>query len=338
MSAAEFRSPKSASRLAILSAVFSLALSLILLTAKFWVYRQTSSQAVLSDAWESTINVLTAVLALVVVFYSDKPADREHPYGHGKLEYFSAAIEGGLIAFAAIWIVFQAVYTFWQGHQARALTLGALVLLATAILNLAAGLAILRVGRRHHSLALVASGHHLISDFWTSTAVVLGLGIAEGFKILWLDSVLAALVGVHLALTGYRLVRFSAGGLLDEEDPEVLRKLHAAIRENIPPGIIQIHHTRVIRAGRYHHIDTHAVVPEFWTVAQAHAELSNFERRVIGAYPQDGELHVHMDPCRRAYCRACEYEPCPVRAQKFEGRTEFTIDELTDPDEPPHFR
>jgi cation diffusion facilitator family transporter len=316
----------------------SLGGSVVLLSLKFWAYELTGSQAIFSDAMESIVNVIAAALALVVLAAAVKPADKEHPYGHGKLEFFSAAFEGGLIAFASVLICVEAVQALLTGEALNALGLGVAITLGTGIANALLGWFLMKVGKRHGSAALEASGHHVMSDFLTSAGVAIGLGLVYFTGYDWIDPLVALLMGLLLALTGFRLVRRSVGGLLDEEDREILEQLLELVRLHRPIGIIQLHHVRVIRSGRYHHIDAHAVIPEYWDVAEAHSRTEGFEAELMKHYPNPGELHLHVDPCRKAYCRHCDMVDCPVRRMPFEELRPVSIDELTHPEEPEQFK
>ena len=319
------------------AAYISLSLSLLLLILKFWAYHVTKSQAVFSDAMESIVNVVSAFLGIVVVIVAARPADQDHPYGHGKVEFFSAAFEGGLIAFAAILICAQAVQALWQGVELHELDFGILMILAAGVANLILGLYLLWVSKKHKSITLHASSQHVISDFWTSLAVVAGLIVVKFTKLSWLDPLVALIMGVNLAWTGFMLVRRSIGGLLDAEDKEILKNLLVIIEKHRPEGIIQVHHCRVMRSGNYHHIDAHVVIPEFWNIAEAHDQTYLFEEELMKDYPYGGELHLHADPCRRAYCQACEVKECPVRKEQFITRRQLSIEELTNPEEPKEF-
>ncbi len=320
------------------SSYLSFVISLILMAVKFWGYHLTSSEAIFSDATESIVNVIAAALAIVVILIASKPADQDHPYGHGKVEFFSAAFEGGLITLAALLICVLSIRSFLTGPVLTDLGLGLLIIIATGLANLCLGLYLYRVGKKHHSIAIMASGKHVMSDFITSAGVAVGLLAVKftGFK--WIDPACALIVGLFLVRTGLKLVRQSVGGLLDEEDRDILKDLLEVLKRDQPEGIIQVHHCRVMRSGNYHHIDAHAVVPEFWDVAEAHAQMDAFAAQVIRSYPYEGELHLHMDPCRRAYCRFCDVQNCPIRQQPFEAKRQLSIDELTSPEEPDGFR
>jgi divalent metal cation (Fe/Co/Zn/Cd) transporter len=139
---------------------------------------------------------------------------------------------------------------------------------------------------------------------------------------------MAIIVGTNLAWTGWKLVRYAAGGLLDEEDTELLRKLLRAMNVELMPGIIRVHNLRAIRSGRFSHVDAHLVVPEFWPVKRAHDAAQAFEKHVIGIADVSGEILFHLDPCRQAYCSHCDLPDCPIRLEPFDGRPSLTIDEV----------
>ena len=319
-------------RVRLTAGVVSLVVGSVLLAAKYLAYELTGSTAILSDAMESIVNVVAAIFALGGLVFAGRPADRSHPYGHGKIEFFSAAFEGGLIAFAAVMIVYQAGVSLLHGVAVRQLDLGVAIIAAAGLANLALSAFLIRAGRRSNSLTLVADGQHVLSDFWTSLGVVVGLLLVRTTGVLWLDPLVAAIVGVNLAWTGTRLVRHAAGGLLDEEDTVLLNKLLDALNASMAPGIIRVHNLRAIRSGRFSHIDAHLVVPEFWSVEAAHDAADAFERQVITSCGIEGEIVFHTDPCRRLYCARCDISACPIRVEAFRSRPALTAEEIVQPD------
>lgn len=316
----------------------ALLASCLISGVKLWGWQITNSQAVYSDFLESIVNIVAGVLAILVIRYSSKPADRGHPYGHGKIEYFSAAFEGGLIAFAAVMIFFEAIPALLADRPLNSLGLGAAIVVVCGLGNMILGKILQTVGRRVGSPALIANGQHIFSDFVTSAGVAIGLVLAYLTGLNWLDPLVAMVVGIHLGWTGLKVVRRSVAGLLDEEDKEIIEAFANHLKTVDFGGVIQIHHTRIVRAGRFHHIDAHAVVPEFWDIAIAHDRTEAFEARLMDKYPQPGELHLHVDPCRRVYCRECDAADCPIRARPHVARLEPTLDSLTSPEEPEEFR
>jgi len=321
-------------RVRLRAALLSLVVATLILAAKYQAYRMTGSTAVLSDALESIVNVLAAVFALGGLIFAGRPADRNHPYGHGKIEFFSAAFEGGLIAFASILIVYEAVRSLVSGPDVRQIGAGLLIVLGTGLVNLALGTYLVRTGRRYLSLTLVADGQHVLADVWTSAGVIVGLGLVQLTGRAWLDPLVALLVALWLMLTGFRLVRHAAGGLLDEEDPLLLKRVLDALQKYVGGGVIRVHHLRAIRSGRFQHVEAHLVVPEFWSVERAHDLSEDVAARVIRDLGAEGEMVFHTDPCHRVYCVTCDLEDCPIRREPFLKLTPLTLEEVVQPDMP----
>lgn len=308
------------------AARISFVLSLVILAIKFGAYQLTHSTAVLSDAVESIVNVLAAFVALFILKVVAEPADKEHPYGHGKMEYFSSAFEGGLITFAALAIAVEGVKALIEGQTLHQLDLGVLVMAIAGVLNLALGLHLKNVGKKYHSEALKASGTHVMSDVWTTVAVIVGLGLVYLTQLQWIDAVVALLVAGQLGYSGIQIVHQSLQGLMDQQDPEILKDLVAAFNKNRKSWVIDIHQLKMIRSGRFHHIDAHLVVPEYYQVAQVHEDCEVFESQVVASYPFDGEIAFHLDPCGQKYCRHCEMKDCLIRLEEFKEKHVLTID------------
>lgn len=320
-----------------LAALLTSVVSIVLLILKFWAHNLTQSQAIFSDALESIVNVLVAFVALWVIWYSAKPADDDHPYGHGKVEYFSAAFEGGLISFAAIMIGMEAVRALLKGEGLHRLSEGLIILGVTAVINLLLGVFLISRGKKLSSAALRASGHHVISDSVTTVSIIIGLILVGWSGKYWLDPVLAFAVAAWLGWTGVKLVLNSIAALMDQQDPTVLEALAEVLERSRGPGIIQIHHARIIRSGWYHHIDAHVVMPEFWDVMQVHKAIKTFETKVISAYEFGGEMNFHVDPCRRAYCEACDLRDCHIRQEDFKKNLPVHLADLLSMKEPPEY-
>ena len=316
------------------AAVGTVIVATLLFLVKLQAFRLTGSQAIFSEAMESIVNVLASVIAFYVIYYAAKPADKDHPYGHGKAEYLSAALEGGLIAFAAFLIIVEAAQAFYENRPLQSLNVGLIMMAATGGVNLVMGFYLKHLGKIKHSVAIEGSGRHLIADFWTTAGVIIGLGLVYVTNIIWIDRVIAVFVSIHLMREGYSLIRKSIGGLLDEEQESVIENIQTLINKTHQEGIIQVHHVRVMRSGKFHHIDAHVVVPEFWSVEEAHDNTNVYERLIFKNYLFNGEIHFHIDPCRRLYCRFCDVKECPVRQNDFQGFREMSVKEITDKDEP----
>jgi cation diffusion facilitator family transporter len=310
------------------SAWISLFVSIFITGLKFYAFSITHSQAVFSDALESIVNVLTAIVALIVMKFVAEPADERHPYGHGKLEYFSSAFEGGMIAFAALAIAYEAIRSLIQGPTLKEVEMGMLVVVSAAFLNFLLGMHLKVVGRKYNSLALQASSAHVMSDVITTIGVLIGLMLVKVTGWSWLDPVVALLVAAQLIYSGYLIVRQSAGGLIDEIDLSSLGKLVEAINKNRKVGLIDFHNVRIIRSGKFHHVDAHIVVPDFWETKKVHDECHEFEKKVVELYPFDGEFAFHVDPCQQHYCSICDLADCPIRLRPFSNCRIATVDSV----------
>lgn len=315
-------------RIRLKAALLSLFFAVLILVIKFAAYFRTHSTAVLSDAVESIVNVVAASLALVMMRQATAPADREHPYGHGKLEYFSAAFEGSLIFFAALVIFVESYKVLIAGSQVRDLDLGMIMMVIAGVLNLGIGSYVLRIGQRYHSDALRASGKHILSDVITTIGALVGLLLVKFTNLVWIDPVVAMIVAVQLCYSGFKVMRENFGALMDEQEPETLKLLAQAIVQTREAGVIDIHHLRVMRNGRFHHVDAHVVFPEFWDVKLAHEKAREFEQAIVQAYPFDGEIAFHIDPCERKFCKNCDCPNCPIRREPFSHLKELTVEEI----------
>lgn len=313
--------------------IISLSLGSALMAGKFLAYKMTGSSAVFSDALESIVNVVAAAFAIGSILFARRPADRGHPYGHGKIEFFSAAFEGGLISFAALAIAYQGVIALVNPPQLQQIDLGLGITASAGAINALLGLYLLRVGRQTKSLILIADGQHVLSDSWTTVGVVVGLGLVRFTGLGWLDPLVALIVAANLARTGFLLVRHAARGLLDEEDTELLERLIKAGEKVRAPGVIRIHHLRAIRVGRFVHVDAHLVVPEFWSIAHSHEQTDSFASRLLERCACEGEIAFHTDPCWRQYCEICDLPDCPIRTEPFRARPGLTVDEAIQPQE-----
>lgn len=306
------------------AALLSLGISLVVLSLKFLGYNATNSTAILSDALETIANVVTALVALIVIKFAMEPADDSHPYGHGKLEYFSAAFEGGIILFAALAILFESTRSLIKGTVVHDLQTGMIYVALASLINAVVGFYLIRVGRQKNSEALKASGLHLMADVKTTAGVVIGLFLYEATGLKWIDPAIGIAVGIWLGWESCRIIKKNIGGLLDEADLESVQILTHKMNHHLKPEIIDIHNLRIIRSGSFHHIDAHLVVPYFLDIQNVHELIEVFEKHVVQEYQFEGEFAFHTDPCYQNYCRVCEVKNCAVRKTPFQGRREFT--------------
>jgi cation diffusion facilitator family transporter len=326
-----FQGPNRERQLRIAAGTLSLTAGVGIMALKFFAFHLTKSQAVLSDAFESIVNVVAAAFALWAVRAADEPPDEQHPYGHGKLEFVTAVFEGGLISFAALMIGYEAIISLLHGKPAPDLSHGLVIMVLAGALNGLLGVVLIMAGRATVSMALVADGKHVLTDFLTTVGILIGLGVVKFTGLGWLDPAIALAMAFLLAFTGIPLVRTAIDGLIDAASPGLLERLLGALERTREPGDIRVHHVRAMRNGRRIHVDGHIVVPEYWTVEVAHDHAAAYERRVIKDMSLEGEIEFHIDPCRQAYCRSCDQADCPIRLEPFTHRPPLNLVELTNP-------
>ena len=306
-------------RIRISTIIFALLSSTGILLLKFYAARISGSAAIRSDALESTVNVAAAAFGLWSILFTEKPADREHPYGHGKMEYFSAAFEGGLIALAGILILIDAASHLHHPDHLYELGKGLKLNLLAGALNGLLGMIMLWVGKRYQSTVIKADGIHLMSDLVTTGALTLGLGfvLATGWKIV--DPLLAIGVAAFLLRTGFKMVKSAFNALLDAEDPALLEEIVKQLNELDRGPIIAIHDLKAQAFGRDRHIDLHVVVPEWFSIKAAHDLSDAFAHQLFNSMGKNTQVHTHVDPCNQLYCSTCSEKECPVRQQPFTG-------------------
>ncbi|HXG20606.1 MAG TPA: cation diffusion facilitator family transporter [Methylomirabilota bacterium] len=307
----------------------SVLVGIALLAVKFIAATLTGSTAILSDALESIINVVASAFAYYSIILSAQPPDSSHPYGHGKIEPFSAGFEGALIILAALAIVWEAIPGFFSPRPLAALDLGILLVLGAAVVNAVLGVYLIRIGQRTHSLALVADGKHLVTDVYTSVGVVVGLGLVWATGWIMLDAIVACAVAVNILVTGARLIRQSVSHLMDEADERVLRDIVEALQKARRPEWIDLHHLRAWRSGNRHHIDFHLTLPRYWNLEQCHATETEIEDLLFAQLEGQGEALLHLDPCTAHHCPTCRVEACPVRASACRTTPPWTVELAT---------
>ncbi|WP_137125042.1 cation diffusion facilitator family transporter [Roseomonas sp. HF4] len=277
------------------TAVASVVVALLVLAFKAVAWWLTGSVALLADALESVVNVAAAVAALVAIRFSALPADANHPYGHAKAEYFSAVLEGALIIVAALLILNEAWGALQSPRAPEAAPLGlAVSALATAI-NGAWAAVLFRRGRAARSPALVADARHLLADVVTSVGVIAGVALVAMTGILWLDPLLAALTAVNILFSGFRLLRESLGGLMDEAVPSATLDRIRAIVATEAEGAIEAHDLRSRHAGRFTFLEFHLVVPGAMPVREAHDICDRIEA-ALKAELRDAVITIHVEP------------------------------------------
>jgi len=271
------------------------ALSVILFAAKITAYYYTNSLAILSDALESIVNVIAGFIGLYSLYVAAKPKDIEHPYGHGKAEFISAAAEGGLIFASGLLIIYEAVINFIENRPLQQLDKGLWLIAATAVINWIAGFICERIGKKNNSLALQSSGKHLKIDTYSTLAIIVALIIILITNLVWLDKAIACILAVFIMYNGYTIIRKSLAGIMDEADMDLLKKLVSTLNENRRTNWIDIHNLRIQKYGNVLHIDCHLTVPWYLNVLEAHDEVEALQQLIKSQFGDAIEFFVHTD-------------------------------------------
>lgn len=296
------------------AAVISLIIGLSMFVFKITAYLITGSAAIFSDAAESIVHVLATGMALFSIYLSSRPADNSHPYGHGNIEYFSAGIEGLLIIIAAVVIIYEGVNSIIAGPELKQLGIGAVVITLASIVNLLLGNYLIRTGKKTNSITLVADGKHVLTDSITSFGVIIAVMLVIITGIMLLDPIIAILVALNILFTGYKLIRESIGGLMNEVDQQKLDKLTDKIISIKKDYWIDIHELRFWQSGDRVFIDFHLILPYFFNIKQTHEEEA-FIRKELQKDFERTDLKVHLDYCISDLCKFCSYDECKVRKE-----------------------
>jgi cation diffusion facilitator family transporter len=300
--------------------------SAFLLIAKFWAYYLTSSVAVLTDALESIVNVVAGFIGLYSLYVAAKPRDIDHPYGHGKAEFISAAVEGTLVLSAGLLIIYTAVSNLFNPVPIEKLDTGIYLVAATAVINWGLGYFSLRQGRKTASLALVASGKHLQTDTYSTIGIIIGLALISVTHYLWIDSAVAIGFGLFIIYTGYKILRVSLAGIMDEADMVLLEGMVDVLEKARRDNWVDLHNLRVIKYGPLLHVDCHLTVPWYLNVHQAHKEIDVLSQLIRNNFGESLELFVHSDGCQYFQCPICKKGDCPVRQHPFEGAVDWSLE------------
>jgi len=309
--------------------LLSLITGVVLMIAKFGAYLLTSSNFVLTDATESIVNVLASSFAFYSIYLASLPRDENHPYGHGKVEFFSAFIEGALINIAGIGILIKSTYNLFYHTPIHDLLTGAYIIGATGVVNGVLGYYMINKGKELRSLTIEADGRHLITDMVTSVGLVAGLLLIYFTKIDILDSILSILVALYILYTGYKLIRRSVSGLMDEADFEVVKEILAILNDKRRPEWIDFHNFRAQKYGNQLHIDCHMTLPNYFDLNKVHEEVSLVDKIINKEASVKTEFFIHTDPCIPQCCYYCSMPNCPIR---FEAKTTditWTMENIT---------
>lgn len=275
----------------------SIAAAIATISIKLAAYFITGSVGLLSDALESCVNLVAALVALIMLTLAEKPADEKHAFGHNKAEYFSSAIEGGLIVVAAFSIIWFAVPRLFHPQPLENVGIGLLVAVGASLVNLVVALVLIRNGKKHQSITLEADGKHLMTDVITSGGVLVGIAMVKLTGWLVLDAIVAIGVAINIIWTGYQLMRRSAQGLLDTAIPENERVLISQIFDTYRQQNISFHSLMTRQSGSRKFISVHLLVPGAWNIQQGHDLAEKIEKEVRMLFPDiQTTVFTHLEP------------------------------------------
>ncbi len=307
---------------------FVTALTIVVFLLKVVTYILTHSLSVLSDSLESVVNIVATIVGSYSLFVASKPKDKDHPYGHGKAEFISAAFQGTLIIGIGCLIIYKAIDSFIHPFSLQNLNNGIWLVVIIAIINLVTALVLNRIGKKNKSLAILASGKLFQIDFFTTAAIAIGfiLLLVTGYQKI--DTLIALFLGMYVIFDGYKIVRQSLAGIMDEADMVLLKEVITEINLSRNAKWIDLHNLRVIKYGSLLHIDCHLTVPWYYNVNEAHEAVDDFAVLIQNKFSDSVEFFVHTDPCMPFSCPICTIENCEQRIAPFEKKLNWNIENV----------
>ena len=309
--------------------------SIVLTFIKFTAFFITHSNAILTDALENIINVVAGAVALFSTYFASLPKDKNHPYGHGKVEYLSVGFEGALVIIAGGSIIIKSISGFFIHHEIQSLDIGLYITIFGGLCYLLMGTYLMKQGKIHNSVLMIADGKHLLTDALSSVGLIIGLSIIYFTKIFWLDNVIAITFGCFILYTGIKLLKESVNNLLDEADYDKLNMLVTILNEHRGDKWIDIHNLRVLKYGSHLHIDAHITLPWYDKLEESHKEITSVEILIKKRLDGDVEFFIHADPCLPSSCPICVVNNCAERKSEFVKRLDWTLENLL-PDKKHH--
>lgn len=309
--------------------LISLVTGSFLMVAKFIAYVLTASNFILTDAAESIVNVVASAFAFFSIYLSAQPRDVNHPYGHGKVEFFSVFVEGILIMIAGIMIIFKSVYGIFNPHPVHDILLGATIIACTGVVNGLLGWYLIRKGKALNSITLDADGRHLVTDMITSIGLVIGLVLIYFTRLEILDNLLSIIVACYIVFMGYKLTRKSVAGLMDEADFKIVEQVVQVLNDKRDEAWIDIHNLRAQKYGNELHIDCHLTLPNYFDLNRVHQEVKEVDELINNEVSIKTEFFIHTDPCMSQCCHYCNMPHCPIRTEPKSKDIVWTMENVT---------
>ena len=306
----------------------TLIVSLALLAFKFIAYFVTNSNSILSDAMESIINVTASGFALYSIYYASRPQDLNHPYGHGKIEFVTSGIEGGLILVTGIFLIYKGIYNIIYPQTLEKMEFGIVVVAIGAVVNLALGLMLKKSGKKHRSPVLESEGNHILSDSYSSFGLLIGIGLILFTDIIWIDNAVTIIFGAFIIFMGGQIIRKALKGVLDEADFSVLENLIQELEKERKIDWIDVHNLRLIKYGSAFHFDIHLTIPYYYSIKEGERVMQEVEQVIRKKYGDNVESFIHLDPCTPNSCDICQISHCDKRSKPFKRKIKWKIENV----------
>ncbi|MBC7554124.1 MAG: cation transporter [Taibaiella sp.] len=305
-------------------------LSVVLFLCKMLAWYLTNSVTVLTDALEGIVNMVAGFLGLFSISLAARPRDPNHPYGHGKAEFLSAAVEGTLITVAGLVIIYEAIEHLIIPHELEKLDIGLLIVAGSGAINFLIGKLAEKQGEKLNSMVLVSAGKHLATDAYSAVAIIIGLALlmVTKNKYQWLDSAVALCFAVIIIRTGYKVIRRSVSGIMDETDMVRLQSVIDVLQNNRQPQWVDMHHLRVLNHSSRMHVDAHLTIPWYFKISDAGAEIKQIDSLVKANYGERVEVFIQIEGCVPRQCPVCAVENCPVRAHAFNEQEKWELNNI----------
>ena len=304
------------------------ALTVIVFALKMIVFLMTHALSVLSDTLESVVNIIATIVGSYSMYIAAKPKDKDHPYGHGKAEFVSSAFQGSLIIGVGCLIIYESVQSYYNPGTLHNLGNGFWILILIALINIGTALYVMRMGKKNKTTSLITSGKLFLIDFFTTFSVALGLLILMFTGIQKVDAIIAILLGAWVLYVGYKILRASLAGIMDEADMALLENVIAEINDNRNDHWVDLHNLRVIKYGPLLHIDCHLTMPWYLNVHEAHTMMDQFTDLVKSKFGDSVEFFIHIDGCMPFSCDICSIRQCEKRQAPFQKRLNWTMENV----------
>jgi cation diffusion facilitator family transporter len=307
---------------------FVTALTVVVFILKVATYVLTHSLSVLSDTLESVVNIVATLVGSYSLYVASKPKDKDHPYGHGKAEFVSAAFQGSLIIGVGCLIIYKAIDSFIHPVTLHNLGSSIWLLALIALINLVTAIFLNRLGKKNKSLAILSTGKLFQIDFFTTATVAIGilLLLVTGYEKI--DALLALILGIYVIYDGYKILRQSLAGIMDEADMVLLEEVITEINLSRNAKWIDLHNLRVIKYGALMHVDCHLTVPWYYNVNEAHEAVDDFTQLIKNKFGMSVEFYIHTDGCMPFSCPICTIENCEKRTAPFEKRLDWNLENV----------